>query len=134
MQAYAFPLFNLILIDLDKILKFIGKSSADCSSLATQELVPDTSLHGFVFPMELPLVRDLLCQLGNRSYHQGLEGLSLNVWPLSGNLSEIGNFLHKLPIWQANREESLPDWFTTPDGRFSVIGVSQNRLILSSQL
>jgi hypothetical protein len=68
---------------------------------------------------------------GGKKLHQGLEKLNLHAWLLSGRLSDIEAFLKKQPSASLEQLDCQQGQYKTQNGQSFVLGVCQNKLILS---
>ena len=130
-HAYAFPPFHLIPAVINKV------RLSQCKIELIAPLWPDRpwfpELLGLLVspPVSLPVIPNLLAQLKGRILHQNPGHLQLHAWELSNNLSEIDNF-------QAMLRSTSPKLEGTPllksmmqNGKSSVIGQINGRLMLS---
>ena len=134
MYAYAFPPFSLV----GRVVQKLKDHSCLLVLIAPlwpgQPWFPDLLSVVVDYPLELPLRADLLAQPVCRVYHPKPQILHLHVWVLSERASLRKAFLSKLPTASLDRS-GLPHLPSTKvDGRFSVIGVSAGKLILSQPL
>lgn len=65
-----------------------------------------------------------------RKIHQGLENLHLHAWLLSGIPSKREIFFTEQPSVSQGHSDNLKELFMTPNGKFSVLGISWNNFIL----
>ena len=131
--GYAYPPMSLI----PAILAKIKKSNARI--LLVAPLWPQRSWYNDILgllydhPRSLPLRKDLLWQR-NGVLHLNPDMFHLHVWPLSGRASEREAFLEQLPLsLQKPGEHPLP-LFTMQSGKYTRIGVVNNRWIRSIPL
>ena len=88
-----------------------------------------------VSPQEsLPVIPNLLAHLKGRILHQNPGHLQLHAWELSNNLSEIDNFQAMLRSTSPKLEETRRLKSMMQNGKSSVIGQINGRLILSRPL
>ena len=133
-HAYAFPPFHLIQTVINKIW------ISQCKIVLIAPLWPDRpwflELLGLLVspPVSLPVMPNLLAQLKCRILHQNPGHLQLHVWELSNNLSEIDNFQAMLRSTSPKLEETRPLKSMMQNGKSSVIGQINGRLILSRPL
>ena len=133
-HAYAFPPFHLIQAVINKI------RISQCKIVLIAPLWPDRpwfpELLGLLVspPVSLPVMPNLLAQLKGRILHQNPGHLQLHAWELSNNLSEINNFQAKLRSTSPKLEETRPLKSMMQNGKSSVIGQINGRLILSRPL
>ena len=133
-HAYAFPPFHLIQTVINKI------RISQCKIVLIAPLWPDRpwfpELLGLLVspPVSLPVIPNLLAQLKGRILHQNPGLLQLHAWELSNNLSEIGNFQAMLRSTSPKLEETRPLKSMMQNGKSSVIGQINGRLILSRPL
>ena len=133
-HAYAFPPFHLIQTVINKV------RISQCRIVLIAPLWPDRpwfpELLGLLVspPVSLPVMSNLLAQLKGRILHQNPGHLQLHAWELSSNLSEINNFQAKLQSMSPKLEETRPLKSMMQNGKSSVIGQINGRLILSRPL
>ena len=133
-HAYAFPPFHLIQTVINKV------RISQCRIVLIAPLWPDRPwfpelLGLLVSPLvSLPVMPNLLAQLKGRILHQNPGHLQLHAWELSSNLSEINNFQAKLQTMSPKLEETRPFKSMMQNGKSSVIGQINGRLILSRPL
>ena len=133
-HAYAFPPFHLIPAVINKI------RLSQCKIVLIAPLWPDRpwfpELLGLLVspPVSLPVIPNLLAQLKGRILHQNPGHLQLHAWELSNNLSEIDNFQAMLRSTSPKLEETRLLKSMMQNGRSSVIGQINGRLILSRPL
>ena len=133
-HAYAFPLFHLIQTVINKV------RISQCKIVLIAPLWPDRPwfpelLGLLVSPrVSLPVISNLLAQLKGRILHQNPGHLHLHAWELSNNLSEIDNFQATLQSTSPRLEETRPFKSMMQNGKSSVIGQINGRLILSRPL
>ena len=133
-HAYAFPPFHLIQTVINKI------RISQCKILLITPLWPDRpwfpELLGLLVspPVSLPVMPNLLAQLKGRILHQNQGHLQLHAWELSSNLSEINNFQAKLQSMSPKLVETRLLKSMMQNGKSSVIGQMNGRLILSRPL
>ena len=133
-HAYAFPPFHLIRTVINKV------RISQCRIVLIAPLWPDRpwfpELLGLLVspPVSLPVMPNLLAQLKGRILHQNPGHLQLHAWELSSNLSEINNFQAKLQSMSPKLEETRPLKSMMQNGKSSVIGQINGRLILSRPL
>ena len=133
-HAYAFPPFHLIPAVINKI------RLSQCKIVLIAPLWPDRpwfpELLGLLVspPVSLPVIPNLLAQLKGRILHQNPGHLQLHAWELSNNLSEIDNFQAMLRSMSPKLEETRPLKSMMQNGKSSVIGQINGRLILSRPL
>ena len=131
-HAYAFPPFHLIQTVINKI------RISQCKIVLIAPLWPDRpwfpELLGLLVypPVSLPVIPNLLGQLKGRILHQNPGHLQLHAWELSNNLSEIDNFQAMLRSTSPKPEETRPLKSLMQNGKSSVIGQINGRLILSN--
>ena len=134
MFSYMFPLFRLIYKILHKLHKDTCKTILIAPAWPRQSWFPDLLQLCCANPLRLPLRIDLLSQFKGRKIHQGLEKLHLHAWLLSGLPSEREVFLKGQPNASLDQFVRPQELFTTPSGPSSVLGVVQEKLILSLSL
>ena len=133
-HAYAFPPFHLIQTVINKI------RISQCKIVLIAPLWPDRpwfpELLGLLVspPVSLPVMPNLLAQLKGRILHQNPGQLQLHAWELSSNLSEIDNFQAKLQSMSPKLAETRLLKSMMQNGKSSVIGQMNGRLILSRPL
>ena len=133
-HAYVFPPFHLIPAVINKI------RLSQCKIVLIAPLWPDRpwfpELLGLLVspPVPLPVIPNLLAQLKGRILHQNPGHLQLHAWELSNNLSEIDNFQALLRSTSPKLEETLLLKSMMQNGKSSVIGQINGRLILSRPL
>ena len=133
-HAYAFPPFHLIPAVINKI------RLSQCKIVLIAPLWPDRpwfpELLGLLVspPVSLPVIPNLLAQLKGRILHQNLGHLQLHPWELSNSLSEIDNFQAMLRSTSPKLEETRLLKSMMQNGKSSVIGQFNGRLILSRPL
>ena len=133
-HAYAFPPFHLIPAVINKIRLF------QCKIVLIAPLWPDRpwfpELLGLLVspPVSLPVIPNLLAQLKGRILHQNPGHLQLHAWELSNNLSEIDNFQAMLRSTSPKLEETRLLKSMMQNGKSSMIGQINGRLILSRPL
>ena len=133
-HAYAFPLFHLIPAVINKI------RLSQCKIVLIAPLWPDrpwfSELLGLLVspPVSLPVIPNLLAQLKGRILHQNAGHLQLHAWELSSNLSEINNFQARLRSTSPKLEGFRLLKSMMQNGKSSVIGQINGRLILSRPL
>ena len=133
-HAYAFPPFHLIQTVINKI------RISQCKKVLIAPLWTDRpwfpELLGLLVspPVSLPVIPNLLAQLKGRILHQNPGHLQLHAWELSNNLFEINNFQAKLRSTSPKLEETRPLKSMMQNGKSSVIGQINGRLILSRPL
>ena len=134
MDAFAFPPFNL----LSTVLKKIARSN--CLMTLVAPLWPHRAWFNQLLslvvetPRVLPQRVDLLSQHGGHTLHANLSCLHLHVWRLSADPLRREAFLQKLPLSSLRLNDPQLQRFTTPSGKFSLVGVSDGRWILSAPL
>ena len=134
MHAYAFPQFHLIPAVINKI------RLSQCKIVLIAPLWPDrpwfSELLGLLVspPVSLPVIPNLLAQLKGRILHKNPGHLQLHAWELSSNLSEINNFQARLRSTSPKLEGSRLLKSMMQNGKSSVIGQINGRLILSRPL
>ena len=133
-HAYAFPPFHLIPAVINKIWL------SQCKIVLIAPLWPDrpwfSELLGLLVspPVSLPVIPNLLAQLKGRILHQNPGHLQLHAWELSSNLSEINNFQARLRSTSPKLEGFRLLKSMMQNGKSSVIGQINGRLILSRPL
>ena len=131
---YAFPPFHLIPAVINKI------RLSQCKIVLIAPLWPDrpwfSELLGLLVspPVSLPVIPNLLAQLKGRILHQNPGHLQLHAWELSSNLSKINNFQARLRSTSPKLEGSRLLKSMMQNGKSSVIGQINGRLILSRPL
>ena len=85
-------------------------------------------------PVKLPATKTLLKQPRTNMFHPNPSQYNLHVWILSNNVCKRKAFLEKLPRESLNHIENQVEEFTKHDGKYSVIGVLENRRILAWHL
>ena len=133
-HAYAFPPFHLIPAVINKV------RLSQCKIVLIAPLWPDRpwfpELLGLLVspPVSLPLIPNLLAQLKGRILHQNPGHLQLHAWELSNNLSQIDNFQAMLRSMSPKLEGTRLLKSMMQNGKSSVIGQINGRLILSRPL
>ena len=133
-HAYAFPPFHLIPAVINKI------RLSQCKIVLIAPLWPDRpwfpELLGLLVspPVFLPVIPNLLAQLKGRILHQNQGHLQLHAWELSNNRSEIDNFQTMLWSMSPKLEGNRLLKSMMQNGKSSVIGQINARLILSRPL
>ena len=133
-HAYAFPPFHLIPAVINKI------RLSQCKIVLIAPLWPDRpwfpELLGLLVspPVFLPVIPYLLAQLKGRILHQNPGHLPLHAWELSNNRSEIDNFQAMLRSTSPKLEGNRLLKSMMENGKSSVIGQINGRLILSRPL
>ena len=133
-HAYAFPPFHLILAVINKV------RLSQCKIVLIAPLWPDRpwfqELLGLLVspPVFLPVIPNLLAQLKGRILHQNPGHLQLHAWELSNNRYEIDNFQAMLLSTSPKLEGNRLLWSKMQNGKSSVIGQINGRLILSRPL
>ena len=133
-HAYAFPPFLLIPAVINKI------RLSQCKIVLIAPLWPDrpwfSELLGLLVspPVSLPVIPNLLAQLKGRILHQNPGHLQLHAWELSSNLSEINNFQTRLRSTSPKLKGFRLLKSMMQNGKSSVIGQINGRLILSRPL
>ena len=133
-HAYAFPPFHLIQTVINKIRISQCKIVLIAPLWPTRPWFPE--LLGLLVspPVSLPVMPNLLAQLKGRILHQNPGQLQLHAWELSSNLSEINNFQAKLQSMSPKLVETRLLKSMMQNGKSSVIGQMNGRLILSRPL
>ena len=99
-----------------------------------QSWFPDILLLSCAKPLRLPLRGGLLSQFKGKKLHQGLVKLHLHAWLLSGRQSDREVFLKMQPSAFLEQLDSQQGQYMTQNGQSFVLGVCQNKLILSVSL
>ena len=132
--AYAFPPFHLIPAVINKVW------SSQCKIVLIAPLWPDRpwfpELLGLLVspPVFLPVIPNLLAQLKGRILHQNPGHLQFHAWELSNNCYEIDNFQAMLRSMSPKQEGNRLLKSMMQNGKSSVIGQINGRLILSRPL
>ena len=134
MHTYAFPPFNLVGRVVHKLQSHSCLMILIAPLWPAQPWFPELLNCLIDYPRELPLVENLLTQPVTRAPHTRPGILHLHAWRLSSQVSLQRAFRRRLPIASLDQLgiPQLPS--TKVDGRFSAIGVSAGRLILSLPL
>ena len=133
-HAYVFPPFHLIPAVINKI------RLSQCKIVLIAPLWPDRprfpELLGLLVspPVSLPVIPNLLAQLKGRILHQNPGHLQLHAWELSKNLCKIDNFQAMLGSMSPKLEETRLLKSKMQNGKSSMIGQINERLILSRPL
>ena len=133
-HAYAFPPFHLIQVVINKV------RLSQCKIVLIAPLWPDRpcfpELLGLLVspPVFLPVIPNLLAQLKGRILHQNLGHIQLHSWELSNNRYEIDNFQAMLRSTSPKLEGNRLLKSMMQNGKSSVIGQINGRLILSRPL
>ena len=133
-HAYAFPPFHLIPAVINKVWL------SQCKIVLIAPLWPDRpwfpELLGLLVspPVFLPVIPNLLAQLKGRILHQNPGHLQLHAWELSNNRYEIDNFQAMLQSTSPKLEGNRLLKSMMQNGKSSVIGQINGRLILSRPL
>ena len=133
-HAYAFPPFHLIPAVINKI------RLSQCKIVLIAPLWPDRPWFPELLsllvspPVSLPVIPNLLAQLKGRILHQNPGHLQLHAWELSNNHSEIDNFQAMLRSTSPKLEEYRLLKSMMQNGKSSVVGQINGRLILSRPL
>ena len=134
MFNYIFPSFRLLHRILHKIREDGCKTILIAPAWPRQSWFPDLLLLSCAKPLRLPLRGDLLSQFKGKKLDQGLEKLHLHTWLLSGRLSDREAFLKKQPSASLEQLDCQQGQYKTQNGQSFVLGVCQNKLILSVSL
>ena len=134
--AYAFPPAPILPRVLTKIKDSGNTVLLIAPAWPRQSWYPDLLQLSVDLPLELPADPDLLSQeaAGMRWTHQNPALYSYHAWVLSSKPSLRTAFLRKLPGDELDVDAPLPTWSTTLDGRNSLLGVTDGRLIHSQPL
>ena len=110
------------------------QDSIDSTPMADRPWFPE--LLGLLVspPVSLPVIPNLLAPLTGRILHQNPRHLQLHSWELSNNLSEIDNFQAMLRSTSPKLEETRLLKSMMQNGKSSVIGQINGRLIISRPL
>ena len=133
-HAYAFPPFHLISAVINKV------RLSQCKIVLIAPLWPDRPwfpelLGLLVSPLvSLPVIPNLLAQLKGRILHRNPGHLELHAWELSNNHYEIDNFQAMLRSMSPKLEGNRLLKSMMQNGKSSVIGQINGRLILSRPL
>ena len=133
-HAYAFPPFHLIPAVINKI------RLSQCKIVLIAPLWPDRPWFPELLsllvlpPVFLPVISNLLAQLKGRILHQNPGHLQLHAWELSNNRSEIDNYQAMLRSTSPKLEGYRLLKSMMQNGKSSVIGQINGRLILSRPL
>ena len=133
-HAYAFPPFHLIPAVINKI------RLSQCKIVLIAPLWPDRPWFPELLsllvspPVSLPVIPNLLAQLKGRILHQNPGHLQLHAWELSNNHCEIDNFQAMLRSTSPKPEENRLLKSMMQNGKSSVVGQINGRLILSRPL
>ena len=133
-HAYAFPPFHLIPAVINKI------RLSQCKIVLIAPLWPDRPWFPELLsllvspPVSLPVIPNLLAQLKGRILHQNPGHLQLHAWELSNNHCEIDNFQAMLWSTSPKPEGNRLLKSMMQNGKSSVIGQINGRLILSRPL
>ena len=133
-HAYSFPPFHLIPAVINKI------RLSQCKIVLIAPLWPDRPWFPELLsllvspPVFLPVIPNLLAQLKGMILHQNLGHLQLHAWELSNNHSEIDNFQAMLRSTSPKLEGYRLLKSMMQNGKSSVIGQINGRLILSRPL
>ena len=129
-HAYAFPPFHLIPAVISKV------RLSQCKIVLIAPLWPDRpwfpELLGLLVlqPVSLPVISNLLAQLKGRILHRNPGHLQLHPWELSNNRYEIDNFQAMLRSMSPKLEGNRLLKSMMQNGKSSVIGQINGRLIL----
>jgi hypothetical protein len=134
MFNYIFPPFRLLHRTLHKIRGDGCKTILIAPAWPRQSWFPDLLQLSCAKPLRLSLRGDILSQFKGKKLHQGLEKLHLHAWLLSGRLSDRESFLKKQPSASLEQLDSQQGQYMTQNGQSFVLGVCQNKLILSESL
>ena len=133
-HAYAFPPFHLIPAVINKI------RLSQCKIVLIAPLWPDRPWFPELLsllvspPVSLPVIPNLLAQLKGRILHQNPGHLQLHAWELSNNHCEIDNFQAMLRSTSPKPEGNRLLKSMMQNGKSSVVGQINGRLILSRPL
>ena len=133
-HAYAFPPFHLIPAVINKI------RLSQCKIVLIAPLWPDRPWFPELLsllvspPVSLPVIPNLLTQLKGRILHQNPGHLQLHARELSNNHCEIDNFQAMLRSTSPKPEGNRPLKSMMQNGKSSVVGQINGRLILSRPL
>ena len=129
--AYAFPPFILVPRVLAKVRQSQCKLILIAPLWPTRTWFVDLLELLIDYPLVLPPGPNLLSQAGGRVLHENPSSLQLHAWLLSRDESDRKSFLRQLPRSFPRLGDSLLGQSTKQNGKSSVIGVSQGRLIQS---
>ena len=110
------------------------QDSIDSTSMARQTMFPELLSLLVSPPVSLPVIPNLLAQLKGRILHQNPGHLQLHAWELSNNHCEIDNFQAMLRSTSPKPEGNLLLKSMMQNGKSSVVGQINGRLILSRPL
>ena len=133
-HAYAFPPFHLIPAVINKI------QLSQCRKVLIAPLWPYRPWFPELLsllvspPVSLPVIPNLLAQLKGRILHQNPGHLQLHAWELSNNHSQIDNFQAMLRSTSPKLEGYQLLRSMMQNGKSSVVGQINGRLILSRPL
>ena len=133
-HAYAFPPFHLIPAVINKI------RLSQCKIVLIAPLWPDRPWFPELLsllvspPVSLPVIPNLLAQLKGRILHQNPGHLQLHAWELSNNHCKIDNFQGMLRSTSPKPEGNRLLKSMMQNGKSSVVGQINGRLILSRPL
>jgi hypothetical protein len=126
MEAYIFPPWAMILDVLNKLLLHV-----DCVMTLIVPRWPNRSWFPLLLsclceaPLRLPLRDDLLSQPLSGRLHGSLASLGLHACRVSSSLRSQEDFLNRcLRDWPLGINEIPHSGFTTPDGSFTLFGVT----------
>jgi len=134
MWAYAYPPTGFIL----EVLRKMQRSR--CELLLVAPAWPKQAWYPLLLsllvdePRSLPVSQKLLKQPRTSLYHLNPGMLRLHVWRLSNDLSMRLDFLESCPGTSLDEIRLPPTQFTKPSGGYTVVGVTEGRLIRARPL
>ena len=132
MTGYAFPPIPILPLVLKKLRE------ENCVIILIAPLWPKRSWFSMIMellvesPLKLPQIPKLLAQ--NGLFHKNPALFNYHAWTLSGRSELREAFLKRQPIMLENASEIHQRRSIVQDGQSSVVGVLNNRLILSRSL
>ena len=129
MFAYAFPPIPLI----PKVLRKVEEEGCQVILIAPAWPKRTWYIHLLQLlcdkPLLLPIRPDLLSQMGGKVVHPDPGVFKLAAWPLSGDHTAIEAFRRRLPNCWPMQSESLPEQYTSADGRSLWAGATEKKWI-----